>query len=99
MRVKTPVGLPYQFAVEALFAPAGFVSRHQQNCLAPGVKCKGHSLFSIRGAESQFLPVGVAGAMERVNAAGLTAGQTPATPGPMRESPGEHPGRVRRIQV
>jgi len=27
MGVKTLVGLPYQFAVEALFAPAGFVSR------------------------------------------------------------------------
>jgi hypothetical protein len=29
MGVKTLVGLPYQFTVEALFAPAGFVSCHE----------------------------------------------------------------------
>ena len=35
MSVKTVIGFPNQFAVEALFAPAGLVSRYKQNRLAP----------------------------------------------------------------
>jgi hypothetical protein len=68
MGTKTIVGLPNQFGIEALFAPAGFVSGHEQNRSTLGVKSESHSPFTICRAESQFLHVGVAGALQSVNA-------------------------------
>lgn len=38
MGVKTVICLPHQFAVEASFAPARFVSCDKQNCPAPRIK-------------------------------------------------------------
>jgi len=68
MSVKTVIGFPNQFAVEALFAPAGLVSRYKQNRLAPRIKGEGHSPLAVCRAESQFLHVGVAGAINCIDA-------------------------------
>ena len=67
MRVKTLIRLPNQFAVETLFAPARFVSRHQQNRLASAIKSESHSPFTIRCAESQFLHVRMPGAFQSID--------------------------------
>jgi hypothetical protein len=68
MGVKTLVGLSHQSAIEALFAPARFVSGHKENRLTLGVKSESHSPFTIGRAESQFLHIGVSGALQSVNA-------------------------------
>src|SRR5260370_20670147 len=68
MGVKTLITFPYQFAVEAFFAPARLVSRHEQNRPAAGMKDESHSPFTIRHAESQFLHVRGALSGDRVNA-------------------------------
>lgn len=68
MRVKTLIGLSYQFAVETLLAPAGFVCRHKKNRGTPAIKSEGHSPLTICRAESQFLHVCVPGAFQGVDA-------------------------------
>ena len=68
MGVKALIGLAYQFAVEALLAAAGFVSRDEQNRSALGVEGKGQPPFTAGCAEPQLFHVRVAGAVECVNA-------------------------------
>ena len=68
MVIETVIGLPYQFAVEALFAPTRFVARHEQNSPALGIKSESHSPFTISRAEAQFLHVRMAGPVECVSA-------------------------------
>jgi hypothetical protein len=68
MGIKTLIGLAYQFAVEAPLATARLVPGNQENRPAPGVKSESHTLFAVRGAESQFLHVGMPGTFESVHA-------------------------------
>ena len=67
MAIKALIGFLYQASVEALLTSTGLVPRHEQNRLAPRVKRKSDSPFTVCRTESQFLHVWVAGTAERVN--------------------------------
>lgn len=68
MGIETVIGLPDELAVEALFAAARLIARHEQDRLAFRIEGEGHSPFTIRRAKAQLLRVGVAGAVKPVNA-------------------------------
>ena len=68
MGVETVVGLTEQFAVEALFTAPGFVSRNQEDALAPRIEGKGYSPLAAGRAEPQLLHIRVAGAVQRIDA-------------------------------
>jgi hypothetical protein len=66
--VEPVVGLSYQFAVKSLLAAARLISRNQQDALALRIEGKGHAPFAIRCGKPQFFHIGVARAVERINA-------------------------------
>jgi hypothetical protein len=68
MGVETVVGLMEQFAVEALFTAPGFVSRDEQDTLAPRIEGKGYPPLAASRAEPQLLHIRVAGAVQRIDA-------------------------------
>src|SRR5260370_39633551 len=65
MAVETVISLPDQFAIEAPFTEARFISRYKQDRLAFGIKSKSHSPFTVCRAESQLLHVRMTGVFER----------------------------------
>ncbi|MDX1982179.1 MAG: hypothetical protein SFV51_18040 [Bryobacteraceae bacterium] len=59
MRIEALVCFANEVAVETPLAPAGFVSRHQEDRSAARVEDECDSPFATRRAEPQFLHVGV----------------------------------------
>jgi hypothetical protein len=68
MGVKTSVGLAYQLTIEPPLASTRFVTRDKQDGLTLGIESKGHTPFAASCGEAQLFHVGMARALERVDA-------------------------------
>src|ERR1035438_5308204 len=68
MRVEAVIRLADQLTVEPPFAAPRFISRDQQDRLAPGIERECDPPYSIRRAKTQFLHICVARAVQRIHA-------------------------------
>src|SRR5262249_40347553 len=68
MGVETVIRLPDQFAIEAFFAGARFISCYEQDRRALRIEREGHSPFAICRAEAQLLHVCMPGSVQCINA-------------------------------